>query len=52
MSKYSFQLPVRKNPTTGQCLASIAITFMFNTACAALGVMMYNNKKAKGGETK
>lgn len=52
MSRYSFQSPIRKNPTTGQCLASIAITFMFNATCAALGMMIYNNNKAKGGETK
>lgn len=51
MSKYSFQFPIRKNPTTGKCLTSIAVTFLFNTTCVALGKMLYDNNK-KGGETK
>ena len=51
MSKYSFQFPIVKKPTAGQCLTSIAVTFMINATCAALGMMIYNNK-AKGGETK
>lgn len=52
MSKYSLQFPIVKKPTTGKCVNRIAATFMINAVCAALGMMIYNNNKAKGGETK
>ena len=47
MSKYSFQSPVRRNPSTAEVIGSIVINLVVGITTTALGIHMYNEKKAR-----
>lgn len=51
MSKYGIQSPVYRKATTAEVIGSIVINLVVGIATTALGIHMYNEKKAARKES-